>query len=135
VREFFDGLEHLRDFASSDELTSNWLLNQIVPEGGGDLKVTEIDDDTVADFLGRLANSKLFMPSGEHSLLWLKARLGLRLEQAEGQRSEAWERVRTRLRYMLAKLDMLLSAMDSGDLEPPEDGGEEPGGGLTVETN
>jgi len=138
MREFFDGLEHLHDFASRDEITANWLLNQVLPEGKGELKITEIDDEMVVEFLGRLADPGLFMPSGEHSLQWLKERLKLRLSQAEGQRSEAWERVRVRLRYVLVKLDMLLSAMGPEDLKPAPDDGSHDGsddGGLTVETN
>jgi hypothetical protein len=58
----------------------------------------------------------------------------MRLEQAEGQRTEAWERVRTRLRYVLAKVAVTLSQMAPGELEPPPpDVG--PGGGLAVETS
>ena len=133
MREFFDGLEYIRDFASKDEMTSNWLLNQILPEGKGELRITEIDDGMVLEFLSRLADGKLFMPNGEHSLVWLNERLSLRLKQAEGQRSEAWERVRARLRYVLAKLAVLLSRMEPEELVQPEKDDEE-GGGLTVET-
>lgn len=135
MREFFDGLEHIHDFASKDEITSNWLLNQLLPEGKGALRITEIDDEMIAEFLSRLADGKLFMPNGEHSLVWLNKRLSLRLEQAEGQRSKAWERVRTRLRYVLAKLAVLLSRMEPDELTPPEKDEEGGEGGLTVETN
>ncbi len=136
MREFFDGLEHIHDFASKDEITANWLLNQILPEGKGELRITEIDDEMVAEFLNRLADGKLFMPSGEHGLVWLNERLSLRLGQAEGQRSEAWERVRVRLRYVLAKLAVLLSHMEPEEMTAPEkDDDDEEGGGLTVETN
>jgi len=136
MREFFDGLEHIHDFASKDEITANWLLNQVFPEGRGGLRITEIDDEMVAEFLNRLVEGKLFMPNGEHSLVWLNERLSMRLGQAEGQRSEAWERVRVRLRYVLAKLAVLLSRMGPEEMTPPEkDEEEESGGGLTVETN
>lgn len=135
MREFFDGLEHIHDFASKDEITANWLLNQILPEGKGGLRITEIDDGMAVEFLNRLADGKLFMPNGEHSLVWLNKRLSLRLEQAEGQRSEAWERVRVRLRYVLAKLAVLLSRMGPEEMTPPEKDNDEESGGLTVETN
>lgn len=134
MSEFFDGLDHMRDFASTDEISANWLLGQMFPEAKSELKITEADDEMVAEFLRRLHGSRLFMPSGEHSLVWLDARLRMRLEQAEGQRTEAWERVRTRLRYVLAKVAVTLSQMAPGELEPPPpDAG--PGGGLIVETN
>jgi hypothetical protein len=135
MREFFDGLEYIHDFASKDEITANWLLNRIFPEGKGELKITEIDDEMVAEFLNRLADGKLFMPDGRHSLIWLNERLSLRLKQAEGQRSEAWERVRVRLRYIAAKLAALLSRMDQEELKLPPDDDDEGSGGLTVETN
>jgi len=134
MREFFDGLEHMRDFASKDEITANWLLNQILPEGKGGLKITDIDDEMVGEFLNRLADGGLFMPSGEYSLVWLNERLSLRLRQADGQRSEAWERVRIRLRYVLAKLAVLLSCMEPDDMIAPDESDEEDGG-LSAETN
>ncbi len=135
MREFFDGLEHIRDFASRDEITASWLLNQLLPEGKGELHITKIDDEMVAEFLGRLSDGKLFMPNGEHSLIWLNKRLSMRLEQAEGQRSEAWEKVRVRLRYVLAKLAVLLSRMEPEELTPPEKDEESGEDGLTAETN
>lgn len=134
MRELFDGLDHMRDFASTGEMSANWLLGQMFPEAKSELKITEADDEMVAEFLRRLHGSRLFMPSGEHSLVWLDARLRMRLEQAEGQRTEAWERVRTRLRYVLAKVSVALSQMAPGELEPPPDAGQDDGGGLTVET-
>lgn len=134
MREFFDGLEHLRDFASRDEISSNWLLNQIFPEGKGELKITEIDDEMVAELLNRFVDTKLFMPTGEHSLQWLKERLKIRLLQAEGQRTEAWERVRVRLRYVLVKIDMLLAVMGPEEFEQPDDKDADDDG-LIVETN
>ena len=133
MRELFDGLDHMRDFASTNEISANWLLGQMFPEAKSELKITEADDEMVAEFLRRLHGARLFMPSGEHSLVWLDARLRMRLEQAEGQRTEAWEMVRTRLRYVLAKVAVTLSQMAPGELEPPPDVG--PGGGLTVETS
>lgn len=135
MREFFDGLDHMRDFASANEISANWLLGQMFPEAKAELKITEADDEMVVEFLRRLAAGRLFMPGGEHSLVWLDARLRMRLEQAEGQRTEAWERVRTRLRYVLAKIAVALSQMAPSELEPPPlDGGQDDGGGLTVET-
>ena len=73
------------------------------------------------------------MPDGRHSLVWLKERLELRLSQAEGQRTEKWERVRVRLRYILAKIDMFLAVMKPEELIPPPDP-DQSDSGLIVET-
>lgn len=133
MKEFFDGLDHMRDFASPNEMSANWLLGQMFPEAKSEMKITEVDDEMVAEFLRRLSGARLFMPDGEHSLVWLDARLRMRLEQAEGRRTEAWERVRVRLRYILAKIAVVLSQMAPSELEPPPpDGGQ--AGGLIVET-
>lgn len=135
MREFFDGLEYLQDYASVDEITSTWLLNQVLPDAGGKLKITEIDDETVALFLNRLADMRLMMPDGRHSLDWLDERWKLRLSQAEGKRGEQWERVRVRLRYVLAKLAALISRLDPDDLKPQaQDDNRQDGDGLIVET-
>jgi len=135
MREFFDGLEYLQDYASADEITSTWLLNQVLPDAGK-LKITEIDDETVALFLNRLADMRLMMPDGRHSLGWLDERWKLRLSQAEGKRGEQWERVRIRLRYILAKLAALTSRLDPDDLKPRQapDDDHKDGDGLIVET-
>jgi hypothetical protein len=101
-------------------------------ERGGDLKLTEIDDETVMEFLTRLANSRLVMPDGQSAVLWLDARLKLRLSQAEGQRGESWERVRVRLRYMLAKLASILAQMSQDDIQPEQEKAK-PDSGLIVE--
>ena len=129
----FDDLEYLLHWLADREITANWLLNQMLPEGKGELKITEIDNELVIDFLDRLHGSSLFMPDGRHSLVWLKERLELRLSQAEGQRTEKWERVRVRLRYILAKIDMLLAVMKPEELIPPPDP-DQGDSGLIVET-
>lgn len=129
----FDDLEYLSHWLADREITTNWLLNQMIPEGKGEMKITEIDNELVVDFLDRLHGSSLFMPDGRHSLVWLKERLELRSSQAEGQRTEAWERVRTRLRYVLAKIDMLLAVMKPEELTPPPDSDQDDSG-LIVET-
>lgn len=132
---WFDGLEYLTDFASGSEITANWLLNQIVPEGKGELRITTTDDELIAEFLKRLADGRLFMHDGQHGLLWLDDRLKKRLAQAEGQRTEAWEKIRERYRYILAKIAFLVSQMDRKEFErPPEDDTVDRPGGLTAET-
>lgn len=129
----FDDLEYLSHWLADREITTNWLLNQMLPEGKGELKITEIDNELVIDFLDRLHGSSLFMPDSRHSLVWLKERLELRLSQAEGQRTEKWERVRVRLRYVLLKIDMLLAVMRPEELIAPPDP-DRGDSGLIVET-
>lgn len=96
---------------SSQEINTNWLLNQIL--GTKDLQITKISNDEVLKFLHILSIGNLVMPDGQDSLVWLKKRLRKRCEFASAARSEEWENVYKRYVFILEQIDILLATKPS----------------------
>ncbi|MDD5650307.1 MAG: hypothetical protein PHF86_07825 [Candidatus Nanoarchaeia archaeon] len=96
-------------FVFEDEISINWLLSQVLNKP--ELQITKVSNTEIQDFLALLSTSDLRMPSGQHSLFWLKQQLKEKSEMAEGQKGETWHQLVIRYRYILECLDQVLATM------------------------
>jgi hypothetical protein len=92
---------------SKNEINTNLLLNKVL--GTRNLQITQIDDLQLSNFLTILNESKLMMPDGTDSLMWLKKRISKRFDQSLTQRGQTWEDISRRYRFILEQIDVMLA--------------------------
>jgi hypothetical protein len=92
---------------SETEFNTNWLLNKVL--GTRNLQITKISDDEILKFLVILNETRLQMPDGTDSLLWLRQRLDKRYMDSQGQRGESWESISRRYQFILHQIDIMLA--------------------------
>jgi len=95
-------------FVKSFELNTNWLLNQVLGGGKTNLKITQVDNETVLQFLNFLKDNPFEMPNGEDAIRFVRNRIGLRYEQCQNQMSRQWEATRQRYRFIMNQIDLIL---------------------------
>jgi len=98
-------------FIREDELSINWLLNQIL-ESEQPLQITKISNEELQNFLFILSKSDLRMPDGKYCLFWLKDKIKERSSMADGNKGEVWDKISDRYRYILEQIDYSLITVD-----------------------
>ncbi|MDO8640063.1 MAG: hypothetical protein Q7R33_00800 [Nitrosarchaeum sp.] len=92
---------------TESEINTNWLLNKLL--GTKNLQITKISHEDVLKFLVILDQTRLEMPDGTDSLVWLKKRIGKRYEQSLTQRGQSWEDISSRYQFILQQIDLILA--------------------------
>ena len=108
VKFYYDQEEGV--FVKNRELSLNWMASEILKIPGA--QITKITNEEVEKFINILFVSDMRMPNGQHSLIWMKERLGDRHAMAKEQKTEAWENTANRYGYILYKLDMVLAGIE-----------------------
>lgn len=93
-------------FVFEDEISINWLLNQVLKSTG--LQITKISNEQLQKFLTLLSESDLRMPDGQYCLFWLKKQIKEKMQLAEVKTTEAWHVTTIRYRYILECIDQVL---------------------------
>jgi hypothetical protein len=99
-------------FVFEDEISVNWLLTQVL-NSPSPLQITKVSDQQIKDFFDLLSQSDLRMPNGQHALFWTKDRLKERQQQADSQKGESWHQTVIRYRYILERLDLVLTETEN----------------------